>query len=231
MMITATVVATTRNVEPLAETLVTNRQPARWALAVKRAGDVVFSAVLLLLLSPLLLIVAVAVKTTSRGPIIFKQERVGKGGKLFVMWKFRSMAVDTTDRINADPELRRIYEENDFKLPANVGFITPIGRLIRKTSIDELPQLLHVLTGKMSMVGVRPIEMEQLALRDDEARQAYESMSPGLTGKWQVAGRSTITQVGRLELDRSYSAEWSLKSDLAIVLRTPFALMRLRDTQ
>ena len=122
-----------------------------------RVLDVIGAVLLLLVFSPVLAVVAILVKRSSPGPIIFRQERIGRNGVLFDVFKFRSMADGTDAEILNDPELRRRYEENDFKLGADDPRITPIGRFIRKTSLDELPQLFNVLRGEMSLVGVRPL--------------------------------------------------------------------------
>lgn len=200
------------------------------ALSVKRGVDVVAAAVLLVVLAPLMLLVALLVKATSRGPVLFRQYRVGKDGELFPMLKFRTMAVGTTARIESDPDLRRLYEANDFKLPAGVGDVSRLGRVLRATSVDELPQLWLVLRGQMSMVGVRPMEAAQLAKRTPYEQAAYTAMRPGLTGLWQVSGRSRLTWQERCRLDAEYVENWTVGSDVSIVVRTPLALLRFRDT-
>jgi lipopolysaccharide/colanic/teichoic acid biosynthesis glycosyltransferase len=200
------------------------------SLAAKRAIDVVASAVLLVLLAPLMLVVAALVVATSRGPVLFRQYRVGQDGELFALLKFRTMAADTTARLATDPELRRVYEANDFKLPAGAGDVTRLGRVLRATSIDELPQLWLVLRGRMSMVGVRPMEPAQLAKRTPYEQATYTAMRPGLTGLWQVSGRSTLPWAERCRLDADYVENWTVASDVSIALRTPFALLRFRET-
>jgi lipopolysaccharide/colanic/teichoic acid biosynthesis glycosyltransferase len=200
------------------------------ALATKRLVDVVTAALLLILLAPLMTLLAVSVKLSSRGPVLFRQERVGKDGVLFPMLKFRTMATDTTARLESDPALRRVYESNDFKLPAGVGQVTRVGRVLRATSLDELPQLWLVLRGRMSMVGVRPMEAAQLAKRTARDVEAYTAMRPGLTGLWQVSGRSSLSWEQRCRLDAQYVENWTVASDVAIVLRTPFALLRFDQT-
>lgn len=200
------------------------------ALTVKRVVDVAAAATLLVVLAPLMLVVALLVKVTSPGPVLFRQLRVGKDGELFPMLKFRTMAVDTTARIEADPELRRVYEANDFKLPAGAAPVGRLGRVLRATSVDELPQLWLVLRGQMSMVGVRPMEAAQLAKRTPYEQAAYTAMRPGLTGLWQVSGRSRLTWQERCRLDAQYVENWTVGSDVSIVLRTPLALLRVRDT-
>jgi lipopolysaccharide/colanic/teichoic acid biosynthesis glycosyltransferase len=200
------------------------------ALAAKRAIDVVVAAGLLLVLSPLLVLVAVAVRLSGPGPVLFRQLRVGRDGEAFVVVKFRTMAPDTTARLDADPELRRAYEDNGFKLPAGTEHTTTLGRLLRATSIDELPQLWLVLRGSMSLVGVRPMEAAQLQRRSFEDQQAYIAMRPGLTGLWQVSGRSTTTWDERCRLETQYVQNWSVAHDLSIMARTPLAVLRFGET-
>lgn len=200
------------------------------ALGLKRVVDVVVAAVLLVVLAPVMLLVALVVLSSSRGPVLFRQNRVGKDGVVFPVLKFRTMAIDTTERIEADPELRRIYEENHFKLPADTAAVSRWGRVLRATSLDELPQLWLVLRGQMSMVGVRPMEAAQLAKRTPYEQAAYTAMRPGLTGLWQVSGRSRLSWEERCRLDAQYVENWTVGSDVSIVLRTPFALLRFSDT-
>lgn len=200
------------------------------ALATKRAIDVIVAAGLLLVLSPLLVLVAAAVRLSGPGPVLFRQLRVGRDGEAFVVVKFRTMAPDTTARLDADPELRRAYEDNGFKLPAGTEQTTTLGRLLRATSIDELPQLWLVVRGSMSLVGVRPMEAAQLQRRSVEDQRAYTAMRPGLTGLWQVSGRSSTTWAERCRLETRYVQEWSIASDLSIIARTPLALLRFDET-
>jgi lipopolysaccharide/colanic/teichoic acid biosynthesis glycosyltransferase len=171
------------------------------------------------LAAPLALLIAVAVRLDSRGPVFFKQRRIGVGGRPFTMWKFRSM------RANADSALAELAHLNEhgaapiFKLRRDPR-VTRVGRVLRRTSLDELPQLLNVLRGEMSLVGPRP------PLPSEVARYAPHhhdrlSVVPGLTGPWQVNGRNLITdfeQVVRME--RDYIMSWSLLSDLRILVRT-----------
>ena len=195
-----------------------------------RVLDVVVASVTLVVLAPLMALIALAVVCTSRGPVLFRQTRVAQGGQLFRMWKFRSMATDTTARLATDETLRKVYEENGFKLPEGVATITRVGRLLRRTSLDELPQLFHVLAGTMSLVGVRPIEPDELATRPARDREVYIERRPGMTGLWQVAGRSALTYEQRCDLDHEYVATWSLRNDLVILARTPLAMLRIFET-
>jgi lipopolysaccharide/colanic/teichoic acid biosynthesis glycosyltransferase len=197
-----------------------------WKLAVKRVADVAASATLFLVLSPLFALIAVLVKVTSRGPVLFKHERVGRDGVTFRLWKFRTMAVGTHERIWGDEQRRAEFMANGFKLPAGSTEITKIGRLLRKTSLDELPQLWNVLRGDMSLVGVRPLVPIEVGDRSESDQQLYMAMRPGVTGLWQVEGRSMVPHDDRCGLDREYVATWGLANDTGILLRTPFAVLR-----
>lgn len=205
-------------------------RPPRWKLAVKRLADVVVAATLLVALAPLMLFMGLLVKATSRGPVLFKHERVGKGGVTFRLWKFRTMAVGTHERIWGDEQRRAEFIANGFKLPAGSTEITKVGRLLRKTSLDELPQLWNVLRGDMSLVGVRPLVAAEVDMRSASDQLHYFSMRPGVTGLWQVEGRSAIQHDDRCGLDREYVLNWSLKSDLALLLMTPSAICRSDET-
>jgi lipopolysaccharide/colanic/teichoic acid biosynthesis glycosyltransferase len=201
---------------------------ARWQLFTSRVIDIGVSVLLLLALLPVLLVIGVVVRLTSSGPAIYKQERVGQGGRAFRMWKFRTMADGTHTQVLNDPELRRQYEQNDFKLQAQDPRITKIGRILRKTSVDELPQLVNIIRGDMALVGVRPIERAQLVLRPELDQALYCRYRPGVTGVWQVEGRSTIKATNRLLLDRRQVEQWSLGRNLLLLLRTPAAVLGLR---
>ena len=180
---------------------------------------------LLVVASPILAVIAMAVRLTSRGPVLFRQERVGADGKTFVILKFRTMAADMQDRLRSDPVLWEQYVANDFKLPAASCSFTPIGNLLRKTSLDELPQLFNVVKGEMSLVGVRPLLAEELARRPIISQCLYAEFAPGMTGLWQVMGRSTVQHVERVELDDRYVETWSLRNDVSILVRTVRAVL------
>ena len=185
--------------------------------ALKRAIDVVVSASALALLSPLLLVVAVLVKTTSRGPVLFRQPRVGQHGHRFNMLKFRSMVA------NAEELKARLSAHNEQKGPVfkmkGDPRITPIGRFIRKYSIDELPQLLNVLRGEMSLVGPRPPIPSEVAKYEAWQRRRL-SVRPGLTCVWQVSGRNEISFEEWMYLDMQYIDHWSLQRDLELIAKT-----------
>lgn len=178
-----------------------------------------------------MLIVGISVLATSRGGALFVQERVGKGGDTFRLYKFRTMRDGTFEEVMSDPELRSQYESNNFKLTDTDRHITPVGMFLRRASLDELPQLFNILRGDMSLVGIRPLVPDEFAQRPPLDRLLYETARPGLTGLWQVGGRSDVTGHDRLVLDRSYVEDWSLWADARIFLRTPFALLRVDRTK
>jgi exopolysaccharide biosynthesis polyprenyl glycosylphosphotransferase len=183
----------------------------------KRAFDIAASGFALLTLSPLLLTVAVLVKLTSRGPILFKQERVGLHGRRFFMLKFRSMVV------NAEELKAKLVAQNEmngpvFKMKRDPR-VTAVGRFIRKYSIDELPQLINVLRGEMTIVGPRPPIPSEVANYEAWQRRRL-SVRPGLTCVWQVSGRNQISFEEWMYLDMQYIDHWSLKEDFALILKT-----------
>lgn len=184
----------------------------------KRAFDITVAGLLTLCLSPLFLLLALLVRLTSQGPVFYRQERIGLRGTTFNMLKFRSM------RPNADAELKALLEEQGssdkplFKIE-NDPRITPVGKILRKYSLDELPQLLNVLGGSMSLVGPRPQRAGEVALYDDAAhRRLY--VSPGMSGLWQVSGRSNLSWEESIRLDLYYVENWSLMTDVVILFKT-----------
>ncbi|WP_432393348.1 sugar transferase [Pseudarthrobacter sp. L19] len=190
---------------------------------VKRLFDVAASACLLLILSPVLAVVALIIKLDSRGPIFFVQERVGVEGSQFRMFKFRSMAVDAEERL---AELAHRSQGNGvlFKMK-NDPRVTRVGRVLRKLSIDELPQLINVLDGSMSLVGPRPPLPQEVEAYEQHVRRRL-LVKPGLTGLWQVSGRSNLSWQDSVRLDLYYVENWSLAGDLIILLRTFRAVFR-----
>ena len=195
---------------------------------IKRILDVVISLALLIGLAPWLLLIALAVRWTSPGPILFRQVRIGKMGTPFKMLKFRSMYVNANENTHKEFISRYIKESCRTEMPAkltNDSRITPVGRFIRKTSLDELPQFWNVLLGEMSLVGPRPplpYEMAQYA--PWHLRRILEA-KPGVTGLWQVTGRSRTTFDEMVRLDLRYARTRSLWTDLKILLRTPAAVI------
>ena len=197
--------------------------PPRSTVAMKRAMDIVVSALLLILLSPLLLGVALWILLDDGRPVLFRQRRAGKEGEPFTMVKFRTMVNDAEQRL---PELVDIenLDQPAFKIPDDPR-VTPSGRWLRRTSIDELPQLLNVLRGQMSLVGPRPEEESVVALYDERQRSRL-AIKPGMTGPMQVYGRSDLTFEERLAMERDYLDNLSLLTDLEILMRTPRAMVR-----
>ena len=188
--------------------------------ATKRVIDVVSSVLVGILVLPVLVAAAIAVAVTDGRPVFFAQWRVGRHGRPIKVRKIRTMHVDADAELRADPQLFDLYVQNDFKLDFEEDpRVTKLGRTLRKLSIDELPQLLNVFLGQMSMVGPRPVVPDELASYGDLV-PAYLVMRPGLTGVWQVSGRNDIAYPERAYLDAAYAREWSLTLDLNIAIRT-----------
>ncbi len=195
------------------------------ARAGARAVDLVLAACLLLVSGPLMGVVGLVVKATSSGPAIFRQTRVGADNKTFTVLKFRTMDDGTHSEVLSDPGLRQEYEANGFKLPGDDPRITSVGRWLRRTSLDELPQLINVMRGEMSLVGVRPLLPKELRLRSDYDQALYALHRPGLSGLWQVSGRSEVGDETRVDLDRQFLERWGLRQNLRILIRTPAAVV------
>jgi exopolysaccharide biosynthesis polyprenyl glycosylphosphotransferase len=196
-----------------------------WRRVVKRMSDLVLTSVGLLIILPLMLGIAAAIKIQDGGPVIFRQARIGREGKPFTMLKFRSMVVDAEDR---KLELMANNEGNGglFKLSHDPR-VTRLGRFLRDFSLDELPQLFNVLTGSMSLVGPRPHLASELAQMPTEASRR-SLVTPGLTGLWQVSGRSDLEGVDAIRLDLRYVENWSLSLDLQILWKTVSAVLARR---
>jgi len=194
-----------------------------WRLALKRAIDVVGSALLGLLLLPVLLAAVVVVAVTEGRPVFYSQDRVGRHGRTISVRKIRTMEVDSDARLRENSELFGRYVQNDYKL-ADDPRVTTVGRTLRRLSIDELPQLLNVFVGEMSIVGPRPVIPDELGSYGELA-PGYLVVRPGLTGIWQVSGRNEIAYPERAYLDVAYAREWSLSLDARILAKTiPTAL-------
>jgi exopolysaccharide biosynthesis polyprenyl glycosylphosphotransferase len=195
-----------------------------WRAAAKRAFDIVVAAAALVLATPVLLVVALAIKVDTRGPVLFRQQRLGRGGQPFNLFKFRTMVTVAEELIvhlrvlnQADGPLFKIRDDPR---------VTRIGRLLRKYSIDELPQLWNVLRGEMSLVGPRPALPAEMAAWAPELHNRLR-VKPGVTGMWQVSGRSDCSFAEYMRLDLYYVDNWSFWSDLAIVAKTvPTVLLR-----
>lgn len=198
-----------------------NKQNLRVYEICKRTIDIIGAGLGLILLSPIIAIVACAVKVTSRGPIFFSQKRVGKNGELFEMYKFRSMVV------NAEELKEKLEEQNEMSGPMfkikDDPRVTKVGKFIRKTSIDELPQLWNVLKGDMSLVGPRPSLPKEVEQFDNWMFKRL-SVRPGLTCYWQVSGRSNIDFEDWMKLDCRYVDERNLWIDIKLIFKTVFVL-------
>ena len=214
---------------PTLSTAAATPPPARPATSrLKRALDIVIVVVTAPLVVPLGLATALAVLLTSRGPVVFAQERVGLGGRPFRMYKFRTMHREAEDLLQQDPRLLQEYVDNGFKLPAEIDRrITPIGRFLRRSSLDELPQWLNVAFGTMSVVGPRPVVPAEVDNYGDR-RDAYLSVRPGITGAWQVNGRSSIDYPERVDMDADYVHNWNMWRDIVILAKTPVAVLTAR---
>lgn len=188
----------------------------------KRALDVIVALGVLLVAAPLLLLIALAVKVSSPGPVLFRQRRVGRGGVEFPLLKFRSMRVDAQDQLRANPALQELFVKLGHKIPCHMDpRVTRVGRTLRRLSLDELPQLLNVVAGHMSLVGPRPVERTQFDVDYKGYEAAYLRLRPGITGLWQVSGRSTVQFPARAELDRNYAEGCCASLDARILARTP----------
>lgn len=187
---------------------------------IKRLIDIVGAGSLLLLLAPLMLVIAVAIARTSPGPILFRQRRIGKHGRNFMIMKFRTMRADAEAIMANDPEMYATYVANGNKLLQEIDpRITPLGRWLRRTSLDELPQLINILRGEMSLVGPRPILPDEVVHYGARIPR-FCSVAPGLTGAWQVAGRSALPYPGRCDIELNYVSTWSLTQDAEILFKT-----------
>ncbi len=202
---------------------------------IKRLIDILLSVLLLIIFSPVILVTAIAIKLTSKGPILADiPKRVGKNGKLFYPYKFRSMIVNAYELLKTDPRFKKAYEEQQksgyYKIK-NDPRVTPVGRIIRKFSIDEVPQFINVLKGEMSIVGPRPYYPDELEKQQkiypktDELVKEVLTAKPGITGYWQVTGRSEVKFDKRIEMDAYYVRRKSILLDIAILAKTPWAMI------
>ena len=213
-------------------------QSKRFQFACKRAMDIVGASVALVLLFPLMLFAAIGVKLTSPGPLIFRQLRLGRGFAPFVFLKFRSMYDKSDDKVHREQVTRLISEKSAledgdedggafYKMKGDLR-VTRFGRFIRRTSIDELPQLINVLKNEMSLVGPRPPLAYETELYDPWHLRRVLEVKPGLTGLWQVEGRSEVSFDDMVRLDLRYSREWSILMDIKILFKTVWVVLRCR---
>ncbi|HSW48255.1 MAG TPA: sugar transferase, partial [Candidatus Saccharimonadales bacterium] len=201
----------------------------------KRMIDVLFSSLILLLFSPIIFVVTILIKMETPGPVLADTpKRVGKDGKLFYPYKFRSMISNAYQLLKTDPKFKKAYEEQqkggNYKIK-NDPRITKVGKFIRKHSLDEVPQLLNVLKGEMSLVGPRPYypeELERQQVRYPQTKSMVKevlSVKPGITGRWQVSGRSEVNFDKRIQMDAEYAKRRSVFYDLWIIIKTPWAMV------
>jgi len=202
--------------------------------SIKRIIDIVGSFVVGIIFLPVCLLTALAIKMDSRGPIFADTpQRVGKNGKLFKLYKFRSMILNAHEMLRKDPKLAQLYQQyrlNSYKLKHDPR-VTSVGHVIRKHSIDEIPQLLNVLKGDMSLVGPRPYYQDELKEQQKKYPHTKKlvkvvlSAKPGVTGFWQVSGRSEVNFDKRIQMDADYVTRRSLIFDILMILKTPWAMI------
>jgi lipopolysaccharide/colanic/teichoic acid biosynthesis glycosyltransferase len=189
---------------------------------VKRIFDIVVSLIAIILLSPVFLAIAIAIALSDGFPVIFKHKRVGLNGRLFDIYKFRTMIRNAEEVLKKDPELWKQFQEN-YKIDKDPR-IMKIGHFLRKSSLDELPQLFNVLKGDMSLVGPRPIVEPELE-KYGEHQDIYLAMKPGCAGVWQASGRSDTTYAERVEFDRQYYMKAGLRYDVATLVKTTWSML------
>jgi lipopolysaccharide/colanic/teichoic acid biosynthesis glycosyltransferase len=216
--------------------LISPDKERRSLLGIKRVMDIAGSALMLILCTPLLLIIALAIKVSSKGHVLFRQRRVGQHGQHFTFLKFRSMLTDNDHSVHKEYAAKFIAGEAESKPPngngeglyklANDKRVTRVGKFLRRTSLDELPQLLNVLKGEMSLVGPRPPIPYELTTYQTWHRRRVLEVKPGITGLWQVTGRSRVTFDEMVRLDLRYATSWSPWLDFKILMRTPVAVIK-----
>lgn len=189
---------------------------------IKRSFDIIFSLAVLIFLSPLFLLIAFLIRLTSRGNPIFGHERIGRGGKPFICYKFRTMYADAPERLHSLLSMRADLKEEWEKSQKlkNDPRVTPLGKLLRKTSLDEFPQFWNVLKGDLSVVGPRPVVEKELQTHFGSKGPLIVSVRPGVTGLWQVSGRSNTSYAERILLDETYINTQSFLLDLKLIIKT-----------
>jgi len=198
----------------------------RWQAVAKRVIDVLGAAIGILVCAPLMAILAVAIRLESPGSPVFRHERIGFRGQRFLCLKLRTMRMDAEERLRSDPSMYELYRRHHFKIPDDRDpRVTRIGRLLRRTSLDELPQLWNVVMGEMSLVGPRPVVEEELGLYG-ESQDIMLSVRPGITGAWAVNGRQSLGYPERCATELAYVREWTVGGDLRILARTASVLAR-----
>lgn len=208
----------------------------------KRIIDIFSSLLLIIVFAPIMIATSIAIKLTSPGPIIVEKEnthmkRLGKNAKVFRLFKFRSMPINADQSLKNDPKYKKLYKEykeSSFKLHKDPR-VTKVGKFIRKYSIDETPQFFNVLLGDMSLVGPRPYHADELAEQQEKYPNTVRfvkemhKVKPGITGYWQVSGRSSVDFDKRIEMDAFYARKKSIIFDILIILKTPWAMLSGRD--
>lgn len=198
--------------------------PKKIYIKIKRVFDIILSIIALVLLSPVFLIISIAIKLDSKGKVIFKHKRIGKNGKEIYIYKFRTMVENAQEVMKTfTPEQMKEFKEN-YKL-ANDPRITKVGNFLRKSSLDELPQLLNILKGDLSIIGPRPIVEEELE-RYGEKKSTFLSVTPGLTGYWAANGRSCTSYEDRIKMELYYVENISFKLDLKVFLKTILSVIK-----
>lgn len=209
------------NTEVSNENILKRQSPYRY---IKRFMDVILATIALVVLSPIFLIIAIAIKIESKGPVFFKHTRIGKNGKIIKLYKFRSMVINAEELIKSfTPEQMKEYKEN-YKL-TNDPRITKIGKFLRKTSLDELPQLLNIIKGDLSIIGPRPVVTDELK-KYGANTEKFLSVTPGLTGYWAANGRSCTTYEQRMQMELYYIDNLSLKMDVKVFFKTIEAVIK-----
>lgn len=203
--------------------------PTKYRKYGKRLLDLVGAGALLVVLSPLFVLISILVLSTSGWPVFYRSRRVGRNGVHFQQWKFRTMLREADELLNewrANGHTNGSKYETNFKIPDDPR-ITTLGRILRKSSLDELPQLWNVLIGQMSLVGPRPLTDGEVALYGSR-RNLLLSVRPGMTGRWQVSGRNSMNYEDRMSLELEYASQVSLLADLEVLVRTPLAVVTAR---
>ena len=209
------------NTEVSNENILKRQSPYRY---IKRFMDVILATIALVVLSPIFLIIEIAIKIESKGPVFFKHTRIGKNGKIIKLYKFRSMVINAEELIKSfTPEQMKEYKEN-YKL-TNDPRITKIGKFLRKTSLDELPQLLNIIKGDLSIIGPRPVVTDELEKYGANTKK-FLSVTPGLTGYWAANGRSCTTYEQRMQMELYYIDNLSLKMDIKVFFKTIEAVIK-----
>lgn len=202
-------------------------EQSAWYLFWKRLTDIVLSIIALICFSPIFLVVWVmSLFGENKGPVFFKQTRIGKNGKPFKIYKFRSMIVNADEILHANPELYKKYVNNNYKLePEEDPRVTRLGHWLRKTSIDEIPQFINILRGEMSIIGPRPVVKEELVEYGDRVDK-FLSVKPGAMGLWQASGRSNIGYPERCDLELSYVDHASYWFDVKIMFKNIISIFK-----